>query len=104
MGLDGFEFVEFASRQPNVLEPVFEMLGYSKIATHHSKRVSLYRQGGRIRIPFNEEASQGAGQVEVCLMAYNGEGNFKALFESIERDQVRRGIIDREPDGSRNRN
>ena len=23
-----------------------------------------------------------------------GEGNFKALFESIERDQVRRGVID----------
>ena len=22
-----------------------------------------------------------------------GEGNFKALFESIERDQVRRGVI-----------
>ena len=23
-----------------------------------------------------------------------GEGNFKALFESIERDQVRRGVLD----------
>ena len=23
-----------------------------------------------------------------------GEGNFKALFESIERDQVRRGVIE----------
>jgi 4-hydroxyphenylpyruvate dioxygenase len=22
-----------------------------------------------------------------------GEGNFKALFESIERDQVRRGVL-----------
>ena len=25
-----------------------------------------------------------------------GEGNFKALFESIERDQVARGIVDAE--------
>jgi 4-hydroxyphenylpyruvate dioxygenase len=25
-----------------------------------------------------------------------GEGNFKALFESIERDQVRRGVIGQE--------
>ena len=25
-----------------------------------------------------------------------GEGNFKALFESIERDQIRRGVIGQE--------
>jgi 4-hydroxyphenylpyruvate dioxygenase len=29
---------------------------------------------GRIRIPLNEEASQGTGQIEEFLMAYNGEG------------------------------
>lgn len=26
-----------------------------------------------------------------------GEGNFKALFESIERDQITRGVLDKEP-------
>jgi len=26
-----------------------------------------------------------------------GEGNFKALFESLERDQVRRGVLKAEP-------
>ena len=29
---------------------------------------------GKIRIPLNEEASQGTGQIEEFLMAYNGEG------------------------------
>jgi 4-hydroxyphenylpyruvate dioxygenase len=29
---------------------------------------------GRIRIPLNEEASQGTGQIEEFLMAFNGEG------------------------------
>ena len=29
---------------------------------------------GKIRIPLNEEASQGVGQIEEFLMAYNGEG------------------------------
>ena len=29
---------------------------------------------GRIRIPLNEESSQGVGQIEEFLMAYNGEG------------------------------
>ena len=45
MGLLGFEFVEFASPTPGVLEPVFEMLGFTKVASHRSKNVTLYRQG-----------------------------------------------------------
>jgi 4-hydroxyphenylpyruvate dioxygenase len=45
MGLDGFEFVEFASPEPGVLEPVFEMLGFTAVAQHRSKDVTLYRQG-----------------------------------------------------------
>jgi 4-hydroxyphenylpyruvate dioxygenase len=46
MGLMGFEFVEFASPTPGVLEPVFAKLGFTEIARHRSKDVSLYRQGG----------------------------------------------------------
>ena len=46
MGLMGFEFIEFASPTPGVLEPVFEKLGFSEVARHRSKDVSLYRQGG----------------------------------------------------------
>ncbi|NNC64760.1 MAG: hypothetical protein HKN84_08250 [Gammaproteobacteria bacterium] len=38
----------------------------------HSK--ALTAPDGRIRIPLNEEASQGAGQIEEFLLAYNGEG------------------------------
>jgi 4-hydroxyphenylpyruvate dioxygenase len=45
MGLMGFEFVEFASPTPNTLEPVFEMMGFTKVARHRSKDVVLYRQG-----------------------------------------------------------
>ena len=29
---------------------------------------------GKIRIPLNEEATQGSGQIEEFLMQYNGEG------------------------------
>lgn len=44
MGLDGFEFVEFAAPRRGILEPVFDMLGFSHIANHRSKDVALYRQ------------------------------------------------------------
>jgi len=45
MGLMGFEFVEFASPQEKVLEPLFEQMGFSLVAKHRSKDVLLYRQG-----------------------------------------------------------
>ena len=48
---------------------------------------------GLIRIPINEEGNDGKGQVQEYLDRYNGEGNFKALFESIELDQIRRGVL-----------
>jgi len=45
MGLDGFEFVEFTAPQEGMLEPVFEVMGFSKVALHRSKQVALWRQG-----------------------------------------------------------
>ncbi len=45
MGLCGFEFVEFASPTPGILEPMFEKLGFTEVARHRSKDVVLYRQG-----------------------------------------------------------
>jgi len=45
MGLNGFEFVEFAAPQTNVLEPLLSKLGFAEVARHRSKDVSLYRQG-----------------------------------------------------------
>ena len=56
MGLDGFEFIEFASPTEGVLEPVFEMLGFTLVAKHRSKAVDLYRQGG-INLIINKEPS-----------------------------------------------
>ena len=51
MGLDGFEFVEFTAPQEGVLEPVFEVMGFSKVALHRSKQVALYRSKQVARSP-----------------------------------------------------
>jgi 4-hydroxyphenylpyruvate dioxygenase-like putative hemolysin len=45
LGLDGFEFVEFCAPEKGLLEPVFESLGFTRIARHRSKDVDLWRQG-----------------------------------------------------------
>src|SRR3546814_16054068 len=45
MQTDGFEFVEFTSPQPVELGRLFETLGFTAVARHRSKNVTLYRQG-----------------------------------------------------------
>jgi len=45
MGTDGFEFVEFASPEPAKLGRLFEKLGFSAVARHRSKQVTMYAQG-----------------------------------------------------------
>ena len=45
-GLDGFEFVEFCAPEKGMLEPVFEAMGFTRVAQHRSKDVHLWRQGG----------------------------------------------------------
>ena len=54
MGLMGFEFVEFASPTPGVLEDVFDKLGFTLVAKHRSKDVLLYRQN-QINFILNRE-------------------------------------------------
>jgi 4-hydroxyphenylpyruvate dioxygenase len=60
MGLEGFEFVEFASPTAQLLEPLFEKLGFSLVARHRSKDVVLYRQGAINFIVNREPKSQAA--------------------------------------------
>ncbi|MEM7424541.1 MAG: 4-hydroxyphenylpyruvate dioxygenase [Pseudomonadota bacterium] len=44
-GTDGFEFVEFAHPDPVALSALFEQMGFSAVARHRSKNVTLFRQG-----------------------------------------------------------
>jgi 4-hydroxyphenylpyruvate dioxygenase len=45
MGTDGFEFVEFCHPDPSELDRLFKVMGFSPVARHRSKAVTLYRQG-----------------------------------------------------------
>ena len=47
MGIDGFEFVEFAapSGQAQQLHDYFKRLGFTKVARHKTRAISTYRQG-----------------------------------------------------------
>lgn len=44
-GTDGFEFVEFAHPEPEKLENLFAMMGYTPVARHKTKQITVWRQG-----------------------------------------------------------
>ena len=46
IGLDGVEFIEYATAKPQALGQVLEMMGFRPVARHRSREVLLYRQGG----------------------------------------------------------
>ena len=89
MGLDGFEFVEFASPKPGVLEPLFELMGFSHVARHRSKDVDLYRQGDINFIINNEKKNYTAYFTEehgpcACGMAFRVKDAHHAYKRALE--------------------
>jgi 4-hydroxyphenylpyruvate dioxygenase len=56
LGLEGIEFIEYATAKPQALGQVLETLGFRPVARHRSREVLLYRQGG-INIIINAHAS-----------------------------------------------
>jgi 4-hydroxyphenylpyruvate dioxygenase len=89
MGLMGFEFVEFASPAPGVLEPLFEQLGFTLVARHRSKDVLLYRQGGINFIVNREPRSQAAYFAaehgpSACGLAFRVKDAHKAYARALE--------------------
>ena len=89
MGLMGFEFIELASPTPGVLEPVFQILGFTKVATHRSKDVHLYRQGD-INLILNNEPKSIASYFaaehgpSVCGMAFRVRNAHEAYARALE--------------------
>jgi 4-hydroxyphenylpyruvate dioxygenase len=45
LGMEGIEFIEYATSKPQALGQVLEMMGFRPVARHRSREVMLYRQG-----------------------------------------------------------
>ena len=90
LALDGFEFVEFASPEPAKLADFFLKLGFTKIAKHRSKNVTLFRQG-EINFILNEEPNTHAQAFTkdhgpcACAMAFRTQDANKAFDMAIKK-------------------
>jgi len=45
LGIDGIEFIEYATSQPQALGTLLQKMGFMPVARHRSREVTLYRQG-----------------------------------------------------------
>jgi 4-hydroxyphenylpyruvate dioxygenase len=68
LGLDGIEFVEYATREPLKFGAVLELLGFVLVARHRSREVLLYRQGG-MNVIVNADAGVTGESAPPALMA-----------------------------------
>ena len=88
MGTDGFEFVEYTAPDPASLARLFEQLGFTAVARHRSKNVTLYRQGD-VNFVLNAEPdsfAQSFARVHgpsVCAMAFRVKNASRAYKRAI---------------------
>src|SRR5256714_3589304 len=87
---DGFEFVEYAARDPRALGELFERMGFQPVARHRHKDVLLYKQGD-VNFIVNAEPRSFAQNFarrhgpSVCAMAFRVRDAAGAYDTLIER-------------------
>ena len=90
LATDGFEFVEYAAPDPELLRTLFERLGFPAVARHRSKDVTLHRQGD-INFIINAEPESFAQKFAAthgpcaCAMAFRVKDAAFAYDEAIKR-------------------
>ena len=75
LGIDGFEFVEFTSPEPERMAEILERLGFTAVHRHPERDVIHYRQGG-INMLLNRAAE---GQAAAFRAAHGPSANGMAF-------------------------
>jgi 4-hydroxyphenylpyruvate dioxygenase len=83
MGTDGFEFVEFAHPDPAALGRLFGQMGFTAVARHRSKNVTLYRQGD-VNFVINAEP----GSFAQAFAAEHGPSACAMAFRVVDARQA----------------
>jgi 4-hydroxyphenylpyruvate dioxygenase len=89
LGMEGIEFVEYATSWPQALRQVLESLGFRPVARHRSREVMLYRQGSMNLVvrARSEDALAGAtadGKPVIAAAAFRVRDALKAHTRCLE--------------------
>lgn len=89
VGTDGFEFIEYTAPDPKALGKLFEQMGFTAIARHRHKDVTLYRQG-EINFIVNGEPDSFAQRFarlhgpSICAIAFRVQDAAKAYKHALD--------------------
>ncbi|MDE1181143.1 4-hydroxyphenylpyruvate dioxygenase [Paraburkholderia sp.] len=89
VGTDGFEFIEYTAPDPVALGKLFEQMGFTAIARHRHKNVTLYRQG-EINFIVNGEPDSFAQRFarlhgpSICAIAFRVQDAAMAYKRALE--------------------
>ncbi len=102
LGLDGFEFAEFTSPDPDAMAATFEQLGFVPASRNPDRDIVRYKQG-RINLLLNREASGQAADFRdghgpsACGMAFRvadaADAHARALASGATPVDVSRGSL-----------
>ncbi|MDZ4662000.1 MAG: 4-hydroxyphenylpyruvate dioxygenase [Pseudomonadota bacterium] len=90
IGLNGIEFIEFTSPQPDALHKLFSNFGFSKLAVHSAKKVDYYNQND-IHLLLNREPNSFADTFckthgpSICSMGWRVQNAAEALKLAVSR-------------------
>ncbi len=89
LGIEGIEFIEYATSRPQALGQVLENMGFRPVARHRSREITLYRQGGMNLVvnasPDDARVSGGQdGQPVISAVAFRVRDALKAHARCLE--------------------
>jgi 4-hydroxyphenylpyruvate dioxygenase len=74
LGMDGIEFIEYATSQPQAFGDLLQRLGFAAVARHRSREVMLYRQGAMNLIVNSHAATEPAPALAAIALRVRDAG------------------------------
>ena len=90
IALNGIDFIEYATLEPEGLKSLFSQLGFEEVAVHHSKAASLFQQG-QCRFVINSEKNSFAEEFfrlhgpSVCALGFRVNDAKLALDWALQK-------------------
>lgn len=90
LGIDGIEFIEYATAEPLALSGVLEQMGFVQVGRHRSREVLLFRQGD-MNVVVNADpdswsgAHDGSCNTSLSAIAFRVRDAGRAYTQAVER-------------------
>jgi 4-hydroxyphenylpyruvate dioxygenase len=75
LDMDGIEFIEYTTSQPQAFGALLQKMGFSAVARHRSREVMLYRQGGMNLIVNSHSAKEETPTVAAIALRVRDAGH-----------------------------